>query len=128
MAVKVTFNKAAFQRKLDESKRIGAKAAAEQILQDTEQYVPKQEGTLKSSGLRNGPVEQPDGSFTLEWDEPYAAYQYYGCWPDGSHVIKNHTLDAGSGKATTQWVEEAKKTYGDDWLQAAKKAIKENNK
>lgn len=128
MQVKVQINVNALRQRIAEEKKIAAKKVAEQILGDCDQYVPRRSGELKDSAITRGPVEQPDGNYTLEWDTPYAAYQYYGCWPDGTHVIKNHDTKDGSSLATTQWVEAAKREHNKDWLQAAKQAIRESQK
>ena len=128
MAVTVVIDRAALKRRIDAEVKLAQKKVAEQILGDCDQFVPRRGGELKDSGITNGPVEQPDGSIALVWDTPYAAYQYYGCWPDGSHVIKNHDTTDGSSLASIQWVEAAKRVYGKDWLIAAKNAIKDQQK
>ena len=126
--VTIKIDRNALGRRIEEEKKAAAKKVAEQILGDCDQYVPRRSGELKDSAITRGPVEQPDGNYNLEWDTPYAAYQYYGCWPDGSHVIQNHDTTDGSSLATTQWVEAAKRVHGKDWLKAAKQAIKEQQK
>ena len=62
-------------------------AVAEQILSDSTQYIPKQAGDLRDSGR----IEVHGADVAVIWDTPYAAYQYYGCWPDGTHQVVNHS-------------------------------------
>lgn len=83
---------------------------AEQILGDSRPFTPHDQGTLENSGR----VEKVGEDYAATWNTVYAAYQYYGCWPDGSHVIKNHDTSINA-EATTQWVEAAKKRYKKDW-------------
>ena len=82
----------------------------EQILGNCRPFVPHDQGKLEDSGK----VEKIGEDYAVTWDTVYAAYQYYGCWPDGSHVIKNHDTRTNK-EATTQWVEAAKKRYKKDW-------------
>jgi len=83
---------------------------AEQILGDCKPFTPHDQGTLEDSGR----VEQIGEDFAATWNTVYAKYQYYGCWPDGSHVIKNHDTSINP-EATTQWAEAAHRRYADDW-------------
>lgn len=115
MPVKVNLNESALRSRLGDDKKLAEKMVAEQILNDCEPFVPKQEGYLRDSK----DIRQTDGTEVV-WDTPYAAYQYYGCWPDGSHVISEHTTPG----TTTHWVEEAKLRYGRDWETVAQNAVR----
>ena len=59
-------------------------------------------------------MEQIDGDYAATWNTVYDAYQYYGCWPDGSHVVQQHDTSVNP-EASTQWAEKARERYGDDW-------------
>lgn len=83
---------------------------AQQILDDCRPFTPHDQGTLEDSGR----VEQIGDDYAATWNTVYAAYQYYGCWPDGSHVIRNHNTSINA-QATTQWAEAARAKYGKDW-------------
>lgn len=83
---------------------------AEQILGDSKPFTPHDQGTLEDSGR----VERIGEDFAATWNTVYAKYQYYGCWPDGSHVIRNHDTSINP-EATTQWVEAARRRYEADW-------------
>lgn len=93
-----------------------AAALAEQILADTLDYVPVDQGTLTGSGR----AAVTDYGVELTWNTVYAAYQWYGCWPDGSHKIRNYSHDLHQ-KATGKWVDAAKRTYGKDWQKIAQR-------
>lgn len=118
MSVTVTLDEAGLSSRLENGRLKAESMVAEQIIADCNQtYVPRQEGTLRDSAR----PEEHDGHMAAVWDTVYAAYQYYGCWPDGSHVIKNHTT-AGT---TTLWCEAARGAYGSDWERVAQNAFKE---
>ena len=91
-------------------------ALAEQILGDSRPYTPHDQGTLEDSGR----VEQIGDDYAATWSTVYAAYQWYGCWPDGSHVIQHHDTSINA-QATTQWAEAAKQAHGKEWEIVARK-------
>lgn len=112
---RVIFDYGAFKSKVHRSSQKAENALADQIIADCQQYVPKQEGIL-----RHARVEHEGDGTQVVYETPYAAYQYYGCWPDGSHVIRNHTT-AGT---TTKWIEHAKASNNDKWLRVAQNAVR----
>lgn len=89
---------------------------AQQILDDSRPFTPHDQGTLEDSGR----VEQIGEDWAATWNTVYAAYQYYGCWPDGTHVITQHDTSVNA-QATTQWAEAARAKYGDDWATVAQR-------
>lgn len=101
---------------------VGAYALAEQMLADSESFVPFSGGSSQSAGgLReSGHVVKGDsGTMYLVYDTVYALYQWYGIRADGSHPVKNYTT-AGTGK---QWVEKAKAQNLEKWQDIAQKAF-----
>lgn len=118
MASKVIFDVAKVANKIKRCARTAENAVAYQIIADSRQYVPADnEGTLRDSAR----VEQNGEGTQVTYNTPYAAYQYYGCYPDGSHVITQHTT-AGT---RTLWLEYAKSLYNEKWLRVAQNAFKE---
>lgn len=101
---------ARFQRGKDHAGPI----LCEQILSDCNQYSVPDDGehTLKDSGR----TEKIGDDYTVTWNTVYAAYQFYGCWPDGSHQIHNHT-QGYTQNPSIQWTEAAHARYGKDWEQ-----------
>ena len=110
MPVKVTLDRAHLAARMRKGKEHCGPLLAEQILGDSRPFTPHAEGTLEDSAR----VEKIDEDYAVTYNTVYAAYQWYGCWPDGSHVIRHHNTDINSN-ATTQWIEAAKKQYGKDW-------------
>ena len=118
MGSKVTVKDNNLAKKMIKASKKARKAVAEQILTDSNPFVPKQEGILRNTPANH--IEEKDDATYVVWDTPYAAYQYYGCWPDGSHQIKNHT-PAGT---TTKWVEKAKQKNKKKWNEVYQQAAK----
>lgn len=117
MSSKVVFDTAAFSRKVSRNSRLAEKAIADQIIADCRQFVPDDgEHALRDSAR----VEQGEHT-QVTYNTPYAAYQYYGCYPDGSHQVMNHTT-AGT---VTQWIEHAKTLFSDKWARVGQNAFKE---
>jgi hypothetical protein len=118
MSSRVVFDMGVFKKKMREASQRAENAIADQVIADSRQYCPTDgENTLRDSAR----VEHEDGSTQVTYNTPYAAYQYYGCWPDGSHVVKHHTT-AGT---TTKWIEHAKASNNEKWLRVAKNAMRE---
>ena len=95
-------------------------ALAEQMLADSERFVPYSAGSSQSAGnLRESGkvVKGEDGVFYLVYDAVYALYQWYGVRADGTHKVHNYTTP-GTGK---QWVEAARAQYSDRWQKIAQK-------
>lgn len=114
---RVEFDYSNFKGKVKRASQKAENVLADQIIADCRQYVPKQENTLRDSAR----VEHEDGGTQVTYNTPYAAFQYYGCWPDGSHQVRNHTA-AGT---TTKWIEHAKANNSDKWLRVAQNAMRE---
>ena len=97
-------------------------ALAEQMLADSEKFVPYSGGSSQSAGgLRESGtvIEGESGCKYIVWDTVYALYQWYGVRADGTHKVKNYTT-SGTGK---QWVEKAREQYGDRWRDIAQKSF-----
>lgn len=118
MRVKVTIDRAHLAAKISAGKKQAYPILAEQILQDCNMYAVPDDGEhmLKSSGR----TEERNDGYVVTWNAVYAAYQYYGCWPDGSHVVKNHTQGYTLAPSTL-WLETTKARYGNDWTIVAQR-------
>ena len=114
----VRTNKAQWRLAVHNGSVKAAKILAEQIHNDSLNYVPKEEGTLSEDSFR---MEETADGVDLVWNTPYALYQWYGCYPDGSHVVSNHTTPGTS----TAWVDKAKQKCSDNWKKVAENAFRE---
>ena len=116
--VSITINRAHLEARLKKAKQQAGYALANQVLADSNELAPYSGGSVQSAGSlrRSGKVEElPDGSFAVSWEGVYIPYQWYGCWPDGSHVIRNHT----TADTHTQWAEVARQRHGKEWEKIA---------
>ena len=110
--VSVQLDRAHLSARFQRGKDHAGPLIAEQILQDCNQYSVPDDGehTLKDSGR----VEKVDEDYAATWNTVYAPFQFYGCWPDGSHQIQNHT-QGYTENPSIQWTEAGRARYGDDW-------------
>ena len=114
MSVIVKTDRAKWINAVNNASGVAAYALAEQILADSENFVPLLSDNLRQSG---NVVKGEGGEMYVIWDSVYALYQWYGIRADGTHKVKNYTT-AGTGK---QWVEQAKGKYLDRWRDIAQK-------
>ncbi len=116
--VKVQLDRAHLAARMKRGKEHCGPILAQQILDDSRPFTPHDQGALEDSGR----VEQIGEDYAATWNTAYAAYQYYGCWPDGSHQINEANRDRDTNaEASTQWVERAKERYGEDWETVAQR-------
>ena len=128
MSVIVKTNREKWAQVIGKASETATYALAEQMLQDSEKYVPYSGGSSQSAGnLReSGHVVKGEekGIMYLVWDTVYALYQWFGIRKDGTHPVKNYTT-AGTGKL---WVEEARRKYGSRWSDIINKEFSEGLK
>ena len=120
MSVIVKTDKKKWIDAINNASGVAAYALAEQMLADSEKFVPFSGGSSQSAGgLRESGhvVKGDDGKMYLVYDTVYALYQWFGIRADGTHRVKNYTT-AGTGR---QWVDKAKEQYYDRWRNIAQK-------
>ena len=108
--VKVQLDRAHLAARMKRGKEHCGPILAQQILDDSRPFTPNDQGALEDSGR----VEQIGEDYAATWNTVYAAYQWYGCWPDGSHVVRQHDTSINA-QASTQWAEHAKDAHGKEW-------------
>lgn len=124
MAVIVKTDRQKLKGVMDKATDLAKYALAEQMLADSEKFVPYSAGSIQSAGhLReSGKIVRGDsGSLYIVWDAVYALYQWFGVRADGTHRVTHYTTP-GTGK---QWVETARAKYGDRWHDVAQKKFNE---
>lgn len=110
--ITVQLDRAHLTARLQRGKEQCGPALAEQIRSDCNQYSVPDDGEhiLKDSSR----VEKMGDDYAATWNTVYAAYQFYGCWPDGSHQIHDHT-QGYTQNPSTMWTETARQRYKQDW-------------
>lgn len=124
MAVIVKTDKAKWIGAINAASDLASYALAEQMLADSEKYVPYSAGSSQSAGgLReSGKAERGEsGRMYLVWDTVYALFQWFGVRADGTHRVRHYTT-AGTG---TQWVEKARAAHEAEWREIAQKKFTE---
>lgn len=122
MSVEIQTDRAKWDDAVNSAADVALYALAEQMLADSERYVPYSAGSIQSAGhLReSGKVERGNsGEFWIVWDAVYALYQWFGMRRDGSHQVHHYTTP-GTG---SQWVEKARASNETRWKSIAQKAF-----
>ena len=120
MAVIVKTDRQKMRRIMGKASDLAMYALAEQMLADSEKFVPYSGGSSQSAGnLRESGkvVKGENGVFYLVYDAVYALYQWYGVRADGSHRVQHYTTP-GTGK---MWVDAARAQYADRWQKIVQK-------
>lgn len=117
MSVTIKTDVAKWRRAIESAASKATNALAEQMMNDSLDYIPKAEGILRDAGR----IEQGDDCAYLVWNNVYAAYQWYGVRADGTHEVKHYTT-AGTG---TAWVDQAESANREKWQQVAQNAFTE---
>ena len=83
-----------------------------EVLKDSNPYVPMRTGNLAGSGIRGTTL----GSGKVIYNTPYSRKMYYG--------INLNFSKAKHPKACAQWFEKAKSQYKSSWINGVNKIIK----
>ena len=125
--VEIKTNRSQWKQMLDRGAESGIDALAEQMLADSTDFVPYSNSSRQSAGqLReSGHIEKGEsGTRYLVWNTVYALYQWFGVRADGTHRVRNYSTP----NTGTEWVEKAKKIYGDDWQKVFENGFREGMK
>lgn len=100
--------------KITNAVKKGQFALDNQVLKDSNFYIPKDTGMLEGSGISASDL----GNGKVAWNTPYARKLYY-------NPQYNFSKDVNPN-ARGLWFEQAKATKLQYWLKITKKAIKNN--
>lgn len=110
----VNYNLDAIEQQVQRAATRAQAILDEQILKDSNYYVPMDTNTLERSGITNSKI----GEGVLIWNTPYARRIYYG-------VEFNFSKDKNP-HARALWFEYAKSVHLQSWKDLAKRAIEDN--
>ena len=113
VTVKVKINVASIQAKIEAANKEAIAIVSEQVLMDSNQYVPEDQRDLLNSSLSHSNI----GEGRLIWSTPYARYQYYGLVMVGRAPkrLTNIPLKYTKSGATKMWCHHARAKHGKDW-------------
>ena len=98
-----------------------------QALQDTLQFVPRDQGTLKNSGLASSDQKAQDGVYRMRWNTPYAQYLWHGEVMYGNPTDRSYgpeKLNFTAAMAREEWAKYASEVYGKEWQKVYQAALK----
>lgn len=98
-----------------------------QALQDASMHVPRDQGTLESSGISSSDRRAVDGKFTMRWATPYAQYLWHGDVMYGNPTSRTYgpeKLKFTDALAREEWAKYAHDVYGADWRKVYQAALK----
>jgi len=111
--VKIELNKNKLKSKTDRAKKAAQAQLDQDVLKDSNYFIPKQEGYLERSGILHSRI----GEGHIEWNMPYARRLYY-------NPQYNFSKDVNPN-AQGLWFEAAKSQYKEDWAQRVKEVYRE---
>lgn len=127
ISVKVTFDKRAAMAGIRAASDDALTAVGEQALADVTQYVPRDQGTLQSSGLSDSDIAARDGVYTLRWDTPYAQYLWHGDVMYGNPDDRSYgpaKIRFTEALAREEWAKYAAEVHGENWGKVYEAALK----
>lgn len=98
--------------KTERQLKVGQFVLDQQVLKDSNFFIPKDTGELERSGVRASRI----GEGIIKWDTPYARRLYYNPQYDFSEDANPH--------AQGLWYEAARATFISDWVRITNQAIK----
>ena len=125
--LKASFNPSAAATMIRAASNAGLTATGMQALQDTNIYVPRDQGTLESSSYTHSDRTAENGEFHLRWDTPYARYLWNGDVMYGNPTNRTYgpeKLTFTAALAREEWAKYAAEVYKEDWRKVYVAAMK----
>lgn len=125
--VKISFDKAATIAKIKAAANNALTYVGDQALKDTNQHVPRDQGSLRDSAITNSDKKAENLEFILRWDEPYAQYLFHGEVMYGNPNNRTYgpkKLSFTEALARMEWTKYAAEVYGADWQAVYQAALR----
>ncbi len=116
--IKTDFHRAAAIATLRAASDRALTVTGNQALKDASKHVPRDQGTLKSSGLSNSDTQARNQEFIMRWDTPYAQYLWHGDVMYGSPTDRRYgpeKLSFTDALVREEWAKYAAEVYKDRW-------------
>ena len=114
LKIKVNIPEGAISKKVDKALSKAQAALDEQVLKDSNYFIPYDTGELMRSSLRSSRI----GEGLIVWNTPYARRLYY-------NPQYNFSKDQNPN-AQGLWFEAAKAIHYPEWVKLAQKVVDEN--
>lgn len=127
ISTRVTFDKKAAVMRIRAVAEDALTVMGNQAIKDTMQYVPKDQGTLQSSGLTSSDRKAQNLKFDLRWNTPYAQYLWHGEVMHGNPTDRTYgpeKLSFTNALACEEWAKYAREVHGDNWKKVYQAALK----
>ena len=124
---RVTFDRTAVIAQLKAASNAALTIMGGQALKDSTMHTPKDQGTLKNSGLTDSDREAKEGKFTMRWSTPYAQYLWHGDVMYGNPTSRTYgpeKIDFTSALARAEWAKYAREVYGEQWKRVYQAELK----
>lgn len=124
---RVTFDKAAAIARIKAANNAALTVMGNQALKDVTIHVPRDQGTLESSGLARTDMAAENGKFTMRWSTPYARYLWHGEVMYGNPTSRTYgpeKLTFTDALARAEWAKYAKEIYGEQWKKVYQAELK----
>ena len=105
----VTLDKARIAARITVQKNMARMILAQQVLKDSNYFIPKDQGTLEASGVITASATE------VIWNTPYAKAQYHG--------LPNKSKDSNPN-ASMKWFERAKSLWLKRWVLIARQVFR----
>ncbi len=125
--IKATFNPSAAAARIRAASNASLTAVGMQAIEDTNMYVPRDQGTLESSSYTHSDRTAENGEFHLRWDTPYARYLWHGDVMHGNPTSRTYgpdKLNFTAALAREEWAKYAAEVYKEDWRKVYAAAMK----
>lgn len=128
ISTRVTFDKERAKAVIKAASDKALSIMGVQALGDIKAFVPKDQGTLKDSGISSSDQKAVDGKMVLRWSTPYAQYLWHGDVMFGDPTNRTYgpkKIKFTDALAREEWAKYAQEIYGEEWRQVYQAALKE---
>lgn len=110
--VKVDLDKGKLKSKTDRAKKAAQAQLDQDVLKDSNYFIPKQDGYLERSGILHSRI----GEGHIEWRTPYARRLYYNPQYNFSKDVNPNArglwFEAAKARNKERWTQRARRAYG----------------
>lgn len=128
ISTRITFHRKTAITEIKAANQEALVAMGEQALKDSTKYAPRDQESLRDSGIINS---NQKGKIVLRWDEKYAQYLWHGDVMYGNPTNRTYgpeKISFTEALARQEWAKYAKEVHGSEWKQVYQRALREELK